>query len=117
EVIGVVKAYSTRVGNGPMPTELFDETGETIRQRGREFGTTTGRPRRVGWLDLVAVRYSAMLSGATSLAVTLTDVLSGLPTLRVCTKYEVPGPKGVGDRTVTDRFIPDGDLLAEAVPV
>ncbi len=113
EVIGVVKAYSTRVGNGPLPTELHDDTGETIRQRGREFGTTTGRPRRVGWLDLVAVRYSAMLSGATSLAVTLMDVLSGLPRLRICTKYEVAG----GEPAVTDRFIPDGDLLADVRPV
>ncbi|MBX3359371.1 MAG: adenylosuccinate synthase [Phycisphaeraceae bacterium] len=109
-VLGVVKAYSTRVGNGPLVTELFDETGNRIRERGREFGTTTGRPRRVGWLDLVAVKYSAMLSGASGLAVTLLDVLAGLPTLRVCTEYRV------GGRT-TDRFLPDGDLLEGAEPV
>lgn len=109
-VLGVVKAYSTRVGNGPLVTELFDATGERIRQRGREFGTTTGRPRRVGWLDLVAVKYSAMLSGASGLAVTLLDVLAGVPTLRVCTEYRFEG------RT-TDRFVPDGDALEGAEPV
>lgn len=117
ECIGVVKAYSTRVGNGPLPTELLDETGETIRQRGREFGTTTGRPRRVGWLDLVAVRYSAMLSGATSLAVTLLDVLSGLSTLRVCTRYQVAGAQAATDLTTVDRFFPDAEMLAGAQPV
>ena len=76
-IIGVVKAYCTRVGGGPMPTELFDSTGDAIRERGREYGTTTGRPRRVGWLDLVAVRYAAMISGATELCITLLDVLAG----------------------------------------
>jgi adenylosuccinate synthase len=117
ECIGVVKAYSTRVGNGPMPTELLDETGETIRRRGREYGTTTGRPRRVGWLDLVAVRYSAMLSGATSLAVTLLDVLAGLPTLRVCTRYQVAGAEAATDLTEVDRFFPDAEMLAGVRPV
>lgn len=117
ECIGVVKAYSTRVGNGPLPTELLDDTGETIRRRGREYGTTTGRPRRVGWLDLVAVRYSAMLSGATALAVTLLDVLSGLPQLRVCTSYQVAGPDAATELTTVDRFIPDGELLAGVRPV
>jgi adenylosuccinate synthase len=77
-VIGVMKAYATRVGAGPFPTELGDETGDRIRERGREYGTTTGRPRRCGWLDLVAVRYSAMICGVRSLAVMLLDVLSGL---------------------------------------
>lgn len=110
DVIGVVKAYSTRVGNGPLLTELFDAVGDGIRQRGREFGTTTGRPRRVGWLDLVAVKYSAMLSGSTSLAVTLLDVLAGLDELRVCVGYRVDGVE-------TDRFIPDGEVLAGAEPV
>lgn len=110
EVIGVVKAYSTRVGNGPLVTELFDATGEGIRQRGREYGTTTGRARRVGWLDLVAVKYSAMLSGVTSLAVTLLDVLAGVDELRVCTAYRIGGKE-------TERFVPDGEVLAGVQPV
>ncbi|HYE03641.1 MAG TPA: adenylosuccinate synthase [Phycisphaerales bacterium] len=110
-VIGVVKAYSTRVGNGPMPTELHDATATHIRERGREYGTTTGRPRRVGWLDLVAVRYSALISGTTSLAVTLLDVLAGLPELKVATAYRLAGGQ------TTDRFIPDGERLARVEPV
>jgi adenylosuccinate synthase len=110
-VIGVVKAYSTRVGNGPMVTEQINPIGDRIRERGREFGTTTGRPRRVGWLDLVAVRYSAMLNGVSSLAVMLLDVLSGLDELKVCTAYRLPG--GV----VTGRFPPDADILSTAEPV
>ncbi|GJM19170.1 MAG: adenylosuccinate synthetase [Phycisphaeraceae bacterium] len=110
-IIGVVKAYSTRVGGGPMPTELHDELGEKIRQRGREFGTTTGRPRRVGWLDLVAVKYAAMVSGVTEVCVTLLDVLDDLDELMVCTTYRL------ADGTETDRFLPDGFDLAEATPV
>ncbi len=110
-VIGVVKAYSTRVGNGPMVTEQINAVGDRIRERGREFGTTTGRPRRVGWLDLVAVRYSAMLNGVSSLAVMLVDVLSGLDELRVCTAYKLAG--GI----VTGRFPPDADILSAAEPV
>ncbi len=109
-VLGVMKAYSTRVGRGPLLTELHDETGERIRQRGREFGTTTGRPRRVGWLDLVAVRYSAMVNGATGLVLTLLDVLDGIPELRVCTAYRIGG-------TTTDRLTPDGHALMGAEPV
>ncbi len=109
-VIGVVKAYSTRVGNGPLTTELFDDVGEGIRKRGREFGTTTGRPRRVGWLDLVAVKYSAMLSGATTLALTLLDVLAGVDELRVCAAYRLDGEN-------TDRFPPDADTLSRCQPV
>jgi adenylosuccinate synthase len=110
QVLGVMKAYSTRVGSGPMPTELFDATADGIRQRGREFGTTTGRPRRVGWLDLVAVKYSTMINGASGLCLTLLDVLSGVDELRVCTSYEINGQR-------TDRFIPDGADLARAKPV
>ena len=110
QIIGVVKAYSTRVGGGPMPTELHDEIGEGIRQRGREFGTTTGRPRRVGWLDLVAVKYSAMISGATELCITLLDVLASESELKIATGYKVDG-------VVTDRFLPDGHLLDQAEPV
>lgn len=110
-VIGVVKAYSTRVGNGPLPTEQINEVGERIRQRGREFGTTTGRPRRVGWLDLVAVRYSALLNGVSSLSVMLLDVLAGLDELRVCTAYRLKNGQ------TTDRFVPDADWIYDAEPV
>jgi len=110
QIIGVVKAYSTRVGGGPMPTELFDQVGDDIRTRGREFGTTTGRPRRVGWLDLVAVKYSAMVSGATELCITLLDVLAGESELKIATAYRVDGAE-------SDRFLPDGYLLEQAEPV
>jgi adenylosuccinate synthase len=87
EVWGISKAYTTRVGAGPFPSELHDEMGETIRQRGGEFGTTTGRPRRTGWLDLVALRYAARLNTLTSLVVTKLDVLSGFDRVYVCTSY------------------------------
>ncbi|MEM7754626.1 MAG: adenylosuccinate synthase [Planctomycetota bacterium] len=109
-VLGVMKAYSTRVGGGPIPTELFDADGERIRERGREFGTTTGRPRRCGWLDLVAVRYTAMVNGATEMAVMLLDVLGGFDELKICTGYRVRGE-------VTHRFCPDADDLAAVEPV
>src|SRR5947208_16500814 len=86
--IGIVKAYTTRVGGGPFPTEQDNETGERIRRIGREYGTVTGRPRRCGWFDSVAVRYSARVSGATEIAVMLLDVLSCLETLQVPVAYE-----------------------------
>lgn len=110
EVIGVMKAYSTRVGRGPMPTELTDATGDLIREKGHEFGTTTGRPRRCGWLDLVAVRYAAMINGVTGLAVTLLDVLAGFEELKVCTSYEIDGQR-------TDRFSPDAATLDRVTPI
>jgi len=87
EVWGISKAYTTRVGAGPFPSELHDETGEMIRQNGGEFGTTTGRPRRTGWLDLVALRYAARLNTLTALVVTKLDVLSGMDRIQVCTSY------------------------------
>jgi adenylosuccinate synthase len=87
EVWGVTKAYATRVGAGPFPTELDDETGEGLRQKGGEFGTTTGRPRRTGWLDLVALRYAARINGLTHLAVTKLDVLTGQERIKVATRY------------------------------
>ncbi|RPJ01001.1 MAG: adenylosuccinate synthase, partial [Chloroflexi bacterium] len=90
-VIGVVKAYCTRVGNGPFPTELFDETGEQLRAAGHEFGTTTGRPRRCGWLDAVALRYAIRVNGFTELVLTKMDVLSGLEVLQIATAYELDG--------------------------
>jgi adenylosuccinate synthase len=92
-IIGVAKAYSTRVGGGPFPSELKNQTGDYIRERGREYGTTTGRPRRIGWFDAVAVKYSADLCGATSIAMTLLDVLSGLEHLQICTGYRLNGTR------------------------
>ena len=90
-VVAVYKAYSTRVGAGPMPAELHDETGELIRVRGNEYGTTTGRPRRTGWFDAVAARHTSRLNGVTDIAMTLVDVLDVFPDIRICTGYEVDG--------------------------
>ena len=89
EVIGIFKAYCTRVGSGPFPTELFDETGENIRKQGNEFGSTTGRPRRCGWLDLVALKYSIMINGVTQLTMMKSDVLSDLDIIKVATAYKI----------------------------
>jgi len=91
QVVGIVKAYTTRVGAGPMPTEQDNETGNRIRERGREYGTTTGRPRRCGWFDAFAVRYAADLSGVNELALSLLDVLSGFDELKICTGYRAGG--------------------------
>ncbi|MCK4460608.1 MAG: adenylosuccinate synthase [candidate division Zixibacteria bacterium] len=91
EVVGVIKAYTTRVGAGPFPTELVDETGERLRTQGDEYGTTTGRPRRCGWLDLVALRHVVRLNGVESIAVTKLDVLDGLEEIKVCQAYELDG--------------------------
>ncbi len=93
KVTGIFKAYCTRVGSGPFPTELHDETGERIRQAGHEFGSTTGRPRRCGWLDLPALRYAVMVNGITELAMMKADVLNGMDTLKVCTHYLVNGER------------------------
>lgn len=90
-VIGIFKAYCTRVGSGPFPTELFDEDGEKIRQEGREFGSTTGRPRRCGWIDLPAMKYAIMINGATELSMMKADVLSGFDKIKVCTAYKING--------------------------
>ncbi len=87
EVFGICKAYCTRVGSGPFPTELNDQTGATLRERGHEFGSTTGRPRRCGWLDLPALRYAIMINGVTQLFITKSDVMSGFDTVKVCTSY------------------------------
>jgi adenylosuccinate synthase len=93
EVFGIFKAYCTRVGSGPFPTELFDETGERMRQVGREFGSTTGRPRRYGWLDIPALKYAIQINGVTQLIMMKADVLSGFDELNICTQYELNGNK------------------------
>jgi adenylosuccinate synthase len=108
--IGVVKAYTTRVGQGPFPTELLDATGNRIRDIGREYGTVTGRPRRVGWFDAMAVRYTAALSGADEITLMLLDVLSGLPELKLCTGYEIDGERHT-------HFPSDSYLLEKCKPV
>ncbi|MDB5297257.1 MAG: PurA [Phycisphaerales bacterium] len=108
--IGIMKAYSTRVGGGPFPTEQDNETGQYIRERGNEYGTTTRRPRRCGWFDAMAVRYSVELCGITHVALTLLDVLSGLDEVKVCTGYTVGGKP-------QDYFRADMDTLAEVEPV
>jgi adenylosuccinate synthase len=91
EVIGVSKAYCTRVGSGPFPTELFDETGEELRKIGSEFGATTGRPRRCGWIDLVALQYACMINGVTQVVMTKADVLDSFDELKMCTSYMING--------------------------
>ena len=103
-VVGVAKAYTTRVGEGPYPTELFDEDGEWLRQTGGEFGTTTGRPRRTGWYDAVVVRYASMVNGLTDLVVTKLDVLTGRERIPVCVAYDVDG------RRVEDMPIDQSDF-------
>jgi len=109
-VLGVMKAYTTRVGQGAFPTELLDATGDRIRERGREYGTTTGRPRRIGWLDTVCLRYAARVNGLDRLALMLLDVLSGLPSIKICTAYECDGQ--------IYRELPgDQSILGEARPI
>ncbi|HEY1188002.1 MAG TPA: adenylosuccinate synthase [Gemmata sp.] len=109
-IIGVVKAYTSRVGQGPFPTELDNELGQRIREVGNEYGTVTRRPRRVGWLDSVAVRYTAALSGADEITVMLLDVLSGLPELKICTAYDLDGER-------INHFPSDAYLLERVKPV
>ena len=109
-VVGVMKAYTTRVGEGPFPTELLDAQGAMLRETGREFGATTGRPRRCGWFDAVATRYSVMLNGINDLAVTKLDVLDALPTIKVCVGYKL-GKKMF--ETVPNDF----EILQRCVPV
>jgi adenylosuccinate synthase len=112
-VVGVVKAYTSRVGEGPFPTELHGAEGDVIREKGHEYGTTTGRPRRIGWLDLVMVRYACRVSGITDLAVPHLDTLAktGIPTLKVCVGYRLP------DGTVTREFPVGLKALAQVTPV
>ncbi|MBU0703640.1 MAG: adenylosuccinate synthetase, partial [Chloroflexi bacterium] len=119
-VVGVVKAYTTRVGAGPFLTELLDETGEQIRQVGHEYGTTTGRPRRCGWLDLVILRYAARVNGLDELALTKLDVLSGLKRLKVAVTYERAGAGPEHGRRERTEYFPAEfgvEALAEWKPV
>lgn len=109
-VVGVAKAYTTRVGEGPFPTELDDEVGEDLRTRGGEFGVTTGRPRRTGWFDAVVVRYAARVNGLTDLCLTKLDVLTGYKEIPVCVGYELDG-------IVVDEMPPDQVDFARALPV
>lgn len=109
-VLGVSKAYSTRVGAGPFPTELNDETGALIRERGHEYGTTTGRPRRCGWYDAVAARYCVALGGVTQVAIMHLDTLGSLPEVRICSGYKVGGRP-------LEAFVPDADVLEGVEPV
>jgi len=109
-IIGVIKAYSTRVGRGPFPTELTDATGEHIRKVGKEYGTVTGRPRRTGWFDTVAVRYTAALNDVDELALMLLDVLSEFSELQICTSYTLRGEK-------IDHFPADAFLLEQCQPI
>lgn len=110
-VIGVAKAYTTRVGKGPFPTELNDETGDNIRNKGHEFGTTTGRPRRTGWFDAVIVRHSVRVNGLDSLAINKLDTLSGIDKLKVCVAYRLP------DGSVIENFPPTLEGLEGCEPV
>ena len=110
-IIGVAKAYTTRVGKGPFPTELDDEIGEAIRNKGGEFGTTTGRPRRTGWFDAVIVRHSVRVNGLSSLAINKLDTLGGIGDLKVCVAYKKP------DGTVIENFPATLEELADCVPV
>ena len=109
-VMGVFKAYSTRVGAGPMPTELHDETGSLIREKAREYGTTTGRPRRCGWFDAVAGRFSVQINGLTDIALTHLDIYDGFPTIKICTAYTYNG------RSLTS-FPSDQAILEQCQPV
>jgi len=109
-VIGIFKAYTTRVGRGPFPTELDDEYGEKLRDRGSEFGTTTGRPRRCGWFDLVAARYAMKINDFSEIALTKLDVLSGIEKLKICHAYEIDGER-------IDHFPSSAPLLERCKPV
>lgn len=110
QVIGVAKAYTSRVGDGPFPTELHDEVGNQIREVGREYGTTTGRPRRVGWFDSVVVRHARRVSGITGLSLNSIDVLTGLKTVKICTAYQVDGK-------IIEDYPADLEQLAKCKPV
>ncbi len=110
KVLGVVKAYTTRVGGGPLPTELFDFIGREIQRKGGEFGATTGRPRRCGWLDAVILRHSAIVNGLTGIAITKLDILDGLERIKICTAYRYKGK-------TYNHFPKESDIFAKCTPV
>jgi adenylosuccinate synthase len=110
EVMGVMKAYATRVGSGPFPTELLDDVGEGIRERGREVGTTTGRPRRVGWFDAVPIRFAVAVNSVSSIMLNKLDILSGLESIPLCVAYEVDGRR-------VDRWPSSAETLARATAI
>ncbi|WP_050724404.1 adenylosuccinate synthase [Vulgatibacter incomptus] len=110
EVIGITKAYTTRVGSGPFPTELLGQVGQDLRDKGGEYGATTGRPRRCGWLDAVVIRFAARVNGLAGLAFTKMDVLTGMPTLKIAVAYELDGER-------VDELPTDGESLARAKPI
>ncbi len=110
EVIGVMKAYSTRVGSGPFPTELTDQIGQGIAERGREFGTVTGRPRRVGWFDTVPLRYAVAVNSNSAIVLNKLDILSGIETIRLCVAYDIDG-------TRVETWPSSGAALSRAVPI
>jgi adenylosuccinate synthase len=110
EVFGIFKAYSTRVGSGPFPTELIDKDGEAMRKEGNEFGSTTGRPRRCGWIDLPSLKYSIMINGVTQLLMMKADVLSIFPQIKICTQYKL------GDGTITDQ-VPYEQINENITPI
>lgn len=114
-VIGVCKAYTSRVGDGPFPTELFDEVGDKIRTVGKEFGTTTGRPRRIGWFDSVVVRHARRVSGLTDLTVNSIDVLTGLDTVKICTAYRYKGEL-ITEYPANLRMLADCEPVYEEMP-
>ncbi|RAZ66946.1 adenylosuccinate synthase [Planococcus maitriensis] len=114
-VIGVCKAYTSRVGDGPFPTELFDEVGDQIRTVGKEFGTTTGRPRRIGWFDSVVVRHARRVSGLTDLTVNSIDVLTGLETVKICTAYRYKGEL-ITEYPANLRMLADCEPVYEEMP-
>ena len=109
-VLGVAKAYTTRVGLGPFPTELTDDIGDSIREKGAEYGTTTGRPRRCGWLDAVQLRYAVRVNGLQQLILTKLDVLTGFDTIRICVGYEIDGRR-------VDTFPASFNDLSRALPI
>jgi adenylosuccinate synthase len=110
KVVGIFKAYTTRVGEGPFPTELFDDDGNNIGKIGNEFGATTGRPRRCGWLDLVALKYGCMINGVTELVITKSDVLDTFDKISLCTEYDIEGK-------ITDEFPTNVNILKNVKPV
>lgn len=110
EVYGIFKAYSTRVGGGPFPTELLDKDGDLMRKEGNEFGSTTGRPRRCGWIDLPSLKYSIMINGVTQLLMMKADVLSAFPTIKLCTHYKM------SDGTITD-MVPYEVVKEKIIPI